>query len=510
VTRGLPLVCSLLPCTIHAPARSLTCYYHTPSTSTYIGLPIYHLPHLIASFHYVPLACLRHLDTKLFGWDAPYVDNMVKLHETASSSTVSSEDRPNKPHIRLTTHPTMKREQQTNHNTTIPPHKTDKKEARHAEQVQRINNTRDHKRNTSKYREDNTITHDPTLEKRCKGEIVHNKNNDKPRPSRSHKREAADEHRARIRQISQENGYIITYTDGSMKQKDQENWTGAGWTVYWKGIERRWGNEGMGKCAEVYNAEMLALLRGLKAAINFQQSTPETNRERPTIILFADNTSSVEAIMKANPGPSQQISQKFTETAMEFIDRNRGATIEVSWVSGHMGIEGNDRADSLAKEATDLEPITETTTIASLHRQIRNKLKTEWTSNWAGKPMTGRYAISDRIPPSLSGSHAFRTLDRKTLGIVTQARTGHGHFGEYYQIHNIQEPTNCPCGAALQTREHIVFECQEHEEHSHIIYKGAPDHQLTTLFGTKTGINALANFIRRSKAFQKTRNRETQ
>jgi ribonuclease HI len=295
-----------------------------------------------------------------------------------------------------------------------------------------------------------------------------------------------------------------------MKQKDQENWTGAGWTAYWKGIERRWGNEGMGKCAEVYDAEMLALLRGLEAAINFQQSTPETNRERPTIILFADNTSSVETITKANPGPSQQISQKFTETAMEFIDRNRGATIEVSWVPGHMGIEGNDRADSLAKEATDLEPITETTTIASLHRQIRNKLKTEWTSNWAGKPMTGRYAISDHIPPSLSGSHAFRTLDRRTLGIVTQARTGHGHFGEYYQIHNIQEPTNCPCGAALQTREHIVFECQEHEEHSHIIYKGAPDHQLTTLFGTKTGINALANFIRRSKAFQKTRNRETQ
>jgi hypothetical protein len=143
--------------------------------------------------------------------------------------------------------------------------------------------------------------------------------------------------------------------------------------------------------------------------------------------------------------------------------------------------------------------------VPSLHRQTRNKLKAEWTNNWAGKPMTGRYAISDRIPPSLSGSHAFRTLDRRTLGIVTQARTGHGHFGEYYQIYNIQEPTNYPCGAALQTREHIVFECQEHEEH-----KAAPDHQLTTLFGTKTGIDDLANFVRKSKAFQKTRNRETQ
>jgi hypothetical protein len=86
-----------------------------------------------------------------------------------------------------------------------------------------------------------------------------------------------------------------------------------------------------------------------------------------------------------------------------------------------MGIEGNDGADELAKEATELEPITEVTTIAKLHRQIHERLKKEWISEWARKPMTGRYAISDRLPPSLAGSHAF---DRHTLGIVTQARTG--------------------------------------------------------------------------------------
>ena len=132
---------------------------------------------------------------------------------------------------------------------------------------------------------------------------------------------------------------------------------------------------------------------------------------------------------------------------------------------GHMGIEGNDRANELAKEATELEPATETTTIAKLHRQLRAKMKTEWTIEWARKPISGRYAISDRIPSSLAGSHAFRTLDGRTLGIVTQARTGHGYFGEYYQTHNIQEPADCPCGAGLQTREHIVFECRTHGEY---------------------------------------------
>ena len=50
-----------------------------------------------------------------------------------------------------------------------------------------------------------------------------------------------------------------------------------------------------------------------------------------------------------------------------FLDTNGRATIKISWVPGHMGIEGNDRADALAKEATDLELARETTTLAKIH-----------------------------------------------------------------------------------------------------------------------------------------------
>ena len=78
-------------------------------------------------------------------------------------------------------------------------------------------------------------------------------------------------------------------------------------------------------------------------------------------------------------------------------------------------------------------------------------MKVKWVAEWAKEPRTGRYAIADRIPPSLAGSHASRTLNRHTLGVVTQARTGHGYFGEYYQTHNIQEPVSCPCDEGAST-----------------------------------------------------------
>ena len=69
----------------------------------------------------------------------------------------------------------------------------------------------------------------------------------------------------------------------------------------------------------------------------------------------------------------------------------------------------------------------------------------------------------------------------------------------------MQEPANCSCRAGLHTREHILFECRTHEEYGDIIDEGATDHQRATLFGTKTGIDALAEFVRKSMAFQKAR-----
>src|SRR5258706_5968 len=62
-------------------------------------------------------------------------------------------------------------------------------------------------------------------------------------------------------------------------------------------MERRSGCEGMGKLAEVYDAEMLALVRGLETAIKVQQEMPGVNRRQTRIILFADNPASVTAIV---------------------------------------------------------------------------------------------------------------------------------------------------------------------------------------------------------------------
>ncbi len=59
------------------------------------------------------------------------------------------------------------------------------------------------------------------------------------------------------------------------------------------------------------------------------------------------------------------ISQKLIEMALGFLDGNTRTSIEVSWAPGLMEIEGNNRADEMAKEASELEPATEVTTVAT-------------------------------------------------------------------------------------------------------------------------------------------------
>ncbi|PVF96260.1 hypothetical protein CPB86DRAFT_685274, partial [Serendipita vermifera] len=89
------------------------------------------------------------------------------------------------------------------------------------------------------------------------------------------------------------------------------------------------------------------------------------------------------------------------------------------------------------------------------------------------------------------------------LGLVTQTRTGHGHYGRYYQDFNIPEPYACPCGEPIQTRSHILLDCPIHDQHRHILTEALPNCHMGEILGTKKGIEAVAIFLRRSSAFRK-------
>lgn len=316
------------------------------------------------------------------------------------------------------------------------------------------------------------------------------------------KDEAAKSHNTLVTEKKSQGNYILGYTDGSQRPTATGPINGAGWVLYDEANELGSGKEGLGARAEVYDAEMVALLRGLRLAIEYANTEPA---KYLNIILFSDNDSAVKNITKEQAGANQSISIDFMRAAEVFLKEKEGRTLEVAWVPGHKDVKGNDEADRLAKEATELPIEDDTPTTFTHHRRkVRADLTANWNDYWLSKPRPeSKFAVADRIAPSLKGSKSFKKMERKEYGLVTQVRTGHGYYGDYYRGIGKPEMAGCPCGEEIQTRQHILAECEDYEASRTILLGHSPTLNMEEILGSERGIKALAKFLKRSGAFQK-------
>ena len=139
-------------------------------------------------------------------------------------------------------------------------------------------------------------------------------------------------------------------------------------------------------------------------------------------------------------------------------------------------------------------------------RRSRQAVQEKWRRDWSKEKKEGRFAISDKFPPSCKTTRHFRELDgkRELFGRLIQARTGHGYIGEYYKQFVPDENTDCPCGEFLQTREHLLRDCPRYEDQRYILREASGDIALADILGTKEGIEALTHFLDLTGAFTKS------
>lgn len=181
----------------------------------------------------------------------------------------------------------------------------------------------------------------------------------------------------------------------------------------------------------------------------------------------------------------------------------------ISWIPGHAKISGNERADSLAKEAaTTLPPFDNTAT--SLYAYERHKSRSllleEWTLYWRSTLRANSlFSPADRLPPSLKPREHFCNSKRAVYGRLIQCRTGHAFIGEYYSSFVPTENPSCPCGEHIQTREHILTSCPAYEPYRNILRSASEDLIVTDILGTEKGIEALLEFLKETDAFKKSR-----
>lgn len=315
----------------------------------------------------------------------------------------------------------------------------------------------------------------------------------------------AKEHLELVRKLNTDSQYLLVYTDGSLKTEDGDRKVGSGWVGYLLAREVISGKLNLGGNNEVFDAELTGLARALDEAIPFALS-----RNVHHIHVFLDNQSAIQTLAGTPPLTSQCIALQIRDSINSFLNRDELNHLHISWIPGHSKINGNERADALAKEAASMPPTDNTTSTISYayeRHKSRSLLLEEWTSHWRSTlKANSLFSPADRLPPSLKPRKRFCEPKRAIYGRLIQCRTGHAFTGEYYSSFVPTETTSCSCGEHIQTREHILASCPTYEPTRDLLRAASEDLVTTDILGTVKGIEALTDFLMKTNAFKKSRN----
>ena len=309
-----------------------------------------------------------------------------------------------------------------------------------------------------------------------------------------------EQHYQEIRRIKQNKRNVIAYTDASKPKNSNKVGISVIFTLGINQISMK-----SMQNISVDDGEMQAIAE----AINICRSRNSQNKE---IWIFTDSQWAIQRL-KAKSSNNSALCGEIQKDLI-FL-KNRGCKTYISWIPGHRGILGNEKADDLAKYASkpNLE-LDQRTTYASgsikfAKQQIRKEMHEDWQKIWNKSTKKGQHYRKFVTPMiGIKSLSRLKDIDRLSTSTYMQLRMGHGYFKEYLYRMKKNDTNRCYGNCrAIQTPEHLLLHCKHYRKEQEKLkekaqLKGIND--IKILFNTKIGIAALLGFLKKTRLATRT------
>jgi len=200
----------------------------------------------------------------------------------------------------------------------------------------------------------------------------------------------------------------------------------------------------------IFSAELIAIKISLRWVLEFSR---QCNMMKD-IALFSDSLSSLTAVKAGN---SLRISNTINEI-YDIVD-SLDVNTTMIWIPSHLGLEGNEIADQLARcAAENNSPVVDTPLgLKEFFTKIQNYAITKWQSIWCNSG-TGKFYRE--IEPYVSLSIKYENKIRRKETTVTRLRLGTCLINDYLKkINAVSSDKCCKCYSSVETVSHFLLGC---------------------------------------------------
>ncbi len=167
--------------------------------------------------------------------------------------------------------------------------------------------------------------------------------------------------------LSQHPNSLLAFTDGSKT----DNGVGAAFVI----PERQQsGQQALPSWAAVATAEVVAIRLLLET---LQQSPPPGD-----VVICSDSQAAIQQLIGFGFKHSNAVERWRILTLAKNLSSTTGGKVVLQWTPSHCGVAGNERADELAREATEMVPVELPPTKKEMNSYIRQSLQSEWQQEW--------------------------------------------------------------------------------------------------------------------------------